>query len=111
MLVEVAAALAAQAADGEIVARTGGNTFAVFFPEAPTREWLDASVTRIGTALFGTAMGIGDREGKESLNVTSRIAVAHAPRDGASLDDLLLLAEGRARANLQVHSNQVTFPA
>lgn len=111
VLVEVAAALSAQALEGEIVARTGGNTFAVFFPSVPSREWLEESVHRFGV-VFNTAMGIGDREGKESLFVSGRIGVAHAPVDGATLDDLLLLGEYRARASLQRgHSNQFTYPA
>jgi diguanylate cyclase (GGDEF)-like protein len=111
VLVEVAAALSAQAREGEIVARTGGNTFAVFFPNVPSREWLEESVERFG-GVFHTAMGIGDREGKESLFVSGRIGIAHAPADGATLDDLLLLGEYRSRANLQPgHSNQFTYPA
>jgi diguanylate cyclase (GGDEF)-like protein len=110
VLVEVAAALSAQAREGEIVARTGGNTFAVFFPSVPSRELLEDSVERFGV-VFETAMGIGDREGKESLFVSGRIGIAHAPADGATLDDLLLLGEYRSRANLQPgHSNQFTYP-
>lgn len=111
VLVEVAAALSAQAREDEIVARTGGNTFAVFFPNVPSRESLVESVERFGS-VFETAMGIGDREGKESLFVSGRIGIAHAPTDGATLDDLLLLGEYRSRANLQPgHSNQFTYPA
>jgi diguanylate cyclase (GGDEF)-like protein len=108
VLVEVAAALAAKAHEGEIVARVGGNSFAIFFPSAPAREWLLESIARFGSA-FDVQMGIGDREGKESLPVSGRVGFAHAPVDGATFDELLLRAEGRARANAPL-ADQLTFP-
>ena len=107
VLVEVAAALTEKAHDDELVARVGGNAFAIFFPKAPSREWLTASVNRFGGA-FDVAMGIGDRDGKESVGVSARIGFARAPEDGATLDELLLRAEANADAGGQ--TNQFTFP-
>ena len=40
VLVEVAAGLSAQATGDEIVARVGGDSFAVFFPDVPSHDWL-----------------------------------------------------------------------
>jgi diguanylate cyclase (GGDEF)-like protein len=97
LLVEAAAALATRAQEDEIIARTGGNSFAIFLPNVASRDVLDEHLARFGAA-FDDPMGIGDREGKESVHVSARIAVAHAPQDGATFDELLLLAEGRARA-------------
>jgi diguanylate cyclase (GGDEF)-like protein len=107
LLVEAAAALATRAQEGEIIARTGGNTFAIFFPNVTSRAELDAHFARFGAA-FDDPMGIGDREGKESVHVSARIAAAHAPHDGATFDELLLLAEGRARST---SSDYRSFPA
>jgi diguanylate cyclase (GGDEF)-like protein len=97
LLVEAAASLATRVQEGEIIARTGGNSFAIFLPNTPSRDALDAHVARFGAA-FDDPIGIGDREGKHSVHVSARIAVAHAPHDGATFDDLLLFAEGRARS-------------
>ena len=107
VLVEAAAALATRAQEGEIIARTGGNSFAIFLPDVASPDDLDGHLARFGAA-FDDPMGIGDREGKESVHVSARIAAAHAPRDGATFDELLLLAEGRARST---GSNYRVFPA
>jgi diguanylate cyclase (GGDEF)-like protein len=106
LLVEAAAALATRAQEGEIIARTGGNSFAIFIPNVPSQADLESHVARFGAA-FDDPMGIGDREGKESVHVSARIAVAQAPADGKTFDELLLLAEGRARAS---GSNYRSFP-
>jgi diguanylate cyclase (GGDEF)-like protein len=108
VLVEVAAALTTKAHDDEIVARVGGDAFAIFFPNAPSHEWLVESIRRFG-AVFGEAMGIGDREGKEFLRVGGRAGFARAPVDGTTLDALLLCAEGRA-ARGAPPDKQFTFP-
>ncbi len=98
LLVEAAAALATRTQDGEIIARTGGNSFAIFLPNVESRDALHRHMARFGAA-FDDPMGIGDREGIHSVHVSARIAVAHAPHDGATFDELLLLAEGRARSS------------
>lgn len=108
VLVEVAAALTTKAENAEIVARVGSDAFGIFFPSAPSHDWLIASVERFG-AVFDQPMGLGDREGKESLRVSARIGFAQAPRDGATLDELLLRAEGRARATGS-GEHQIIFP-
>jgi diguanylate cyclase (GGDEF)-like protein len=108
VLVEVAAALSAIAADGEVVARVGGNTFGIYLPDAPTPAALMRSVDRYG-AVFDARMGIGDREGKYSLPVAARIGFAAAPAGGTTFDEVLLCAEGRALA-VNTHPDQRTFP-
>lgn len=96
LLVEVAAALSTKAHEDEILARVGGDAFAIFFPNAPSRDWLLESLDRFGGA-FDVPMGIGDREGKESVPVAGRFGFACAPHDGTTLDELLLHAEARAQ--------------
>jgi len=54
-------------------------------------------------------MGLGDREGKESLHVSGRIGFAQAPADGTTLDELLLHAEGWARGT-GAGAHQIIFP-
>jgi diguanylate cyclase (GGDEF)-like protein len=109
VLVEVAAALATQAQENEIVARVGSDAFAVFFPSVPSADWLVESVRRFG-AVFDNPMGLGDRDGKEALRVAGRIGFAQAPNDGATLDELLLRAEGHARSTGSPE-RQLIFPA
>jgi diguanylate cyclase (GGDEF)-like protein len=109
VLVEVAAALTIKALPGEIVARVGGNTFGIYLPDAPTQAALAAAVERYGAA-FDLQMGIGDREGTQSLPVAARIGFAAAPAGGTTFDELLLSAEGRALA-ISTHPDRRTFPA
>jgi diguanylate cyclase (GGDEF)-like protein len=95
VLVEVAAALAGAAREGEIVARVGGDSFGIFFPAVASRAWLEARVATFG-AVFDIPMGLGDREGKDTLSVSGHVGVGVAPADGKTFDELLFRAEGRA---------------
>lgn len=108
ILVEVAASLTAKAQADEIVARVGGDAFAIFFPSEPTPGSLLASIARFGAA-FDEPMSIGDRDGKKSVAVAGRIGFARAPADGATLDDLLLRAESRTRTGTSP-SERMTYP-
>jgi diguanylate cyclase (GGDEF)-like protein len=109
ILVEVAASLATKARPDEIVARVGGDAFAIFFPAAPTLERLLENLARFGT-VFEVPMSIGDRDGKESVAVSGRAGFARAPDDGVTLDDLLLRAEGRAIVRPGVPFVGMVFP-
>jgi diguanylate cyclase (GGDEF)-like protein len=109
VLVEVAASLSTRALPSEIVARVGGDAFAIFFPNVPSRPALLENVARLGAA-FDEAMGIGDRDGKETVRVAGRIGFAHAPLDGATIDELLLRAESRCLA-AAAGDDQRIFPA
>jgi diguanylate cyclase (GGDEF)-like protein len=92
ILVEVGAALAGQAVDGEIVARVGGDSFGVLFPSAQSRRWT-ANRLAAYQSVFERPFSTGDREGKETVRVSASIGVAIAPDDAASFDELLLCAE------------------
>ena len=109
ILVEVAAALTAKTKPGEVVARIGSNAFAIFIPDAPAREDVLTSVARFGS-VFDRELGIGDRDGTKTLPVSARIGFARSAQDAASFDDLLLCAEGRARAS-SLHASRRMFPA
>ena len=108
MLVEVAAALAAEAQGDETVARVGGDSFAVFFPSVPSRGALMERIARYG-AVFEVPMGIGDREGKESVRTNGAIGVALAPADGGTFDELFFRAESRAGA-AALRPDRLSFP-
>jgi diguanylate cyclase (GGDEF)-like protein len=95
VLVELAAALEARADANEIVARVGGDSYAVFFPTLPSQVWALERVARLG-AVFDEPKSTGDREGQEFVRVTGVVGVAFAPEDGSTLDDLLFRAEARA---------------
>jgi diguanylate cyclase (GGDEF)-like protein len=92
VLVEVAAAIAARVADGDVVARIGGDTFGVLLRDAGTRDDAERRVERLHTA-FAAPFGTGDREGKERVAVTASIGVAVAPGDGPSFERLLAHAD------------------
>ena len=96
VLVEVGAALAARAGDGDVVARLSGDTFGVLLRGARTREDAERRVERIHGA-FAEPFGTGDREGKERVAVTASIGVALSPDDGTQFERLL------ARADAAVH--------
>ena len=108
VLVEVAAALAAEAQDDEIVARVGGDSFGIFFPDAPSREWVIDRVARYG-AVFDVGIGIGDREGKETVRAAGGAGIAFAPSDATTFDELLFRAE--ARASTALGGPDLSFPA
>ncbi len=92
IIVEVAAALAKQARDGEVVARVGGDSFAMLFPAVTSRQWLADRLSAY-KAVFEQPFSTGDREGKETVAVSATIGLAVAPDDGGSFDELLLRAE------------------
>lgn len=100
VLVEVAAALAGTAAEGEIIARVGGDSFGIFFPAVADRAWLNERVAAF-RAVFNVPMGLGDREGKDTLRVSGHVGLGVAPADGATFDELLFRAEGRASTTLR----------
>ena len=98
VLVEIAAALAAAAAEGEIVARVGGDSFGIFFPLVRSRAWLHERIAAY-RAVFDVPMGLGDRDGKDTLAVRGNVGVAVTPGDAPTFDALLFHAEGRARSH------------
>ena len=109
VLVEVGAALSATARDEELVARVGGDSFGIFFPSAASRAAVLERAAAYG-AVFDRPMGIGDREGKESVRVSATVGVALAPKDAASFDELLLCAEARSGAPAE-SPGRLSFPA
>ncbi|HEY0394694.1 MAG TPA: bifunctional diguanylate cyclase/phosphodiesterase [Candidatus Elarobacter sp.] len=92
VLVEVAAALAARAGDGNLVARLGGDTFGVLMPAAASHEDVERRVARLHGA-FGAPFGTGDRDGKQRVAVTASIGIAVAPADGTAFEKLLARAD------------------
>jgi diguanylate cyclase (GGDEF)-like protein len=87
VLVEAAAALVARGAQEEIVARVGGDSFAVFLPAVASRQAALARASAYGAA-FGQPMA--------GVAVAAVAGIALAPHDGATLDELLFRAEARA---------------
>jgi diguanylate cyclase (GGDEF)-like protein len=109
VLVEVGAALSATARDEELVARVGGDSFGIFFPSAVSRAAVLERVAAYG-AVFDRPMGIGDREGKESVRASATIGVALTPKDAPTFDELLLCAEARSGAPAE-SPDRLSLPA
>jgi len=97
LLVEVAAAVAARVAPGDVVARIGGDTFGVLLRDASVPDDLKRRVARLHAA-FDAPFGTGDRDGEQRVALTATIGVAAAPRDGTSLEKLLGRADAAVRA-------------
>lgn len=108
VLVEVAAALAEQLAEDELAARVGGDSFAVFFPRVPSREWLEMRAERLAT-IFDTGIPIGDREGRETVVASGTIGIALAPDDATTFDQLLFRSEGATSAAQSVPHGRIRF--
>jgi diguanylate cyclase (GGDEF)-like protein len=96
VLVEIGAALAARAAEGDVVARLGGDTFGVLLRGVRTRDDAERRVEGIHAA-FAVPFGTGEREGNEQVAITASIGVAVAPGDGTQFERLLARADAAVR--------------
>jgi diguanylate cyclase (GGDEF)-like protein len=97
VLVEVAAALRAGFAGGDVVARIGGDTFGVLLRNVMSRRDAERRVECIRAA-FRTPFGTGDRDGKQRIAVTASIGVAVASACGRSFERLLAEADAAVQA-------------
>jgi diguanylate cyclase (GGDEF)-like protein len=104
VLVEVAAAVGAGIADGDVVARIGGDTFGVLLRDAASRRDAERRIERI-RAVFRTPFGTGDRDGKQRIALTASIGVAVASGGEQSFERLL------AQADAAVQTAKRSLPA
>jgi diguanylate cyclase (GGDEF)-like protein len=95
LLVEVAAALAAVAQDGEFVGRLGGDTFGVCLPGAHSAPALLARL-KAYLAVFELPFSTGDRAGIDFVHLGARIGATLA--GDVSFNDLLSRADTAIKA-------------
>ena len=107
LLVEVGAALAERANEGDIVARLDGDAFGIFLPDA-SRATAGRRVADFAGA-FEAGFSTGDREGKETIGLTATIGVAVAPDDATTFDELLARADAAVSAAKETHRGRTTF--
>jgi diguanylate cyclase (GGDEF)-like protein len=107
MLVEVAAALAEVATDGEFVGRLGGDAFGIALPGAQTDVSLRLRLERY-LRVFDRQFSSGDREGTEFIPVSARIGGA-VGRAGLSFNDLLARADLAIKGSHHVRASHVTI--
>ncbi len=88
LLVEVAAGFVERCAPGEITGRLGGNLFAVFIPNPPSREAVKARAQRFMNR-FAQPFSTGDREGKDFISVSATVGVAMVPEHGMGVDEII----------------------
>jgi diguanylate cyclase (GGDEF)-like protein len=87
LLLEIASGLRA-VAEGDVVARLGGDDFAVLLLSSATVETL-ATRLHAYERVFDRPFHTGDRDGKIFLNVTASIGAAHFGREGLSFEEAL----------------------
>jgi diguanylate cyclase (GGDEF)-like protein len=92
ILVEVAARLLQIAPAGDVVARLGGDAFAVLMPGVGSRLGAEQRV-RPYLGAFRDAFSTGDREGKERVSLTASIGIALFPGDARGFEELLARAD------------------
>ena len=89
LLREMSARLAASLRTTDIVARIGGDEFAIGVPDLSSMK----EASRLAQRLVDTTSGPRSREGRTGP-ITVSIGIAFAPRDGTTPDDLLRTADG-----------------
>jgi diguanylate cyclase (GGDEF)-like protein len=92
VLVEIAAALQGCAAEPEVVARLGGDSFGILIPLAGERAEVGRRVAHF-LAVFDQAFSLGDREGTAHVRVTASCGIAIAPDDAVGFEQLLARAD------------------
>jgi diguanylate cyclase (GGDEF)-like protein len=95
LLVEVGSGLSERAAPGEIVGRLGGDVFAVFVPDPPSRDFVRQRALHFSER-FRQPFSTGDRLGREFVALTASFGIAAAPDHGSSVDTII------SHANLAV---------
>lgn len=96
VLVEVAAMLASRAGD-DLVARTGGDEFAILMRDVRDRRDVEQRVLRYREG-FAQPFGLGDREGRQHARVTASFGIAIAPEDAETFEQLLSRADAAVAA-------------
>jgi diguanylate cyclase (GGDEF)-like protein len=93
----VAAALQRAIRSSDFAARTGGDEFAVYLPEA-TAEVSETVAKRVRNLVVSTLFPVGERLQRMSVSV----GAASYPRDGSEPGDILAAAVARARRDREL---------
>ena len=89
VLVQVARRLSQAVRGGDAVARLGGDEFVILFADEPGRAALEERAQRIQSALRRPIdIGAG-----QVVGIDSSVGVAMAPKDGYTLEELLIAAD------------------
>ena len=96
VLVEVAAGLAS-VAEGDLIARMGGDEFGVLLRGVTTMEAAGAALERYA-ACFHTPFHTGDRLGRHMLRVGASIGAARFPDDATTAEEVMLRADAALAA-------------
>lgn len=89
VLVEVARRLTQAVRQADTVARLGGDEFVILYGDAPNRAALEERAAQLQAALREPILIGGD----QPVGIDSSIGVAIAPKDGRTLEQLLLAAD------------------
>jgi diguanylate cyclase (GGDEF)-like protein/PAS domain S-box-containing protein len=97
LLVEVAAAFLERSEPGEITGRLGGNLFAVFIPNPPSRDAVHERALRF-MERFAHPFSTGDREGKAFITLSATVGIAMVPEHGTAVDEIISHASAAVSA-------------
>jgi diguanylate cyclase (GGDEF)-like protein len=92
LLVEIAAALRAARESGDVVARLGGDNFAILIDDVRGGIDIEARL-RAYRDVFTRPFGTGDRDGKAALRIAASFGIALYPQDATAFDELLARAD------------------
>jgi len=109
VLVEIGKALLERVSEGEILARIAGDVFAVFIPGPPSVEFMQ-SRAGVFASVFAHGISTPGGIGPEAVSRTAAIGIAIAPKDGSSIDAVLLHADAALlNAKQRGHGSTVFF--
>ena len=108
VLVEIARRLARAAHPGDLVARLGGDTFAVLIPSAGTRGEIEQRVAHFQRC-FEEPILAGERSDAPPVRLTATVGIAVSPDDGLAFEQVLARAEAAAFAGKQNAPARATF--
>ena len=92
LLTTIGAAIAARAGEHDVVARIGGDVFAVMLRDCADRKALERAVERLFSAFVGS-FPVREQPGRR-VSLTVSVGVAVAPQDGSDFERLLARAAG-----------------
>ena len=108
ILVEVGSALLKRASGSEIVARVGGDVFAIYIANPVSRDFVLSRAVDFAS-VFAEGFSTGDGHETEFISRTANLGIAVAPENGTDFDAILSRAEAALLNSKQRGQGITTF--